>query len=145
MDAEKYSVGPCPIARALVRVGDAWSLLILRNASYGLTRFDQFQKQLEIAPNILSRRLAGLVTAGLLEKRRYSQRPPRDDYVLTESGRDFLPILAAIGAWGARHCGAGPTSYLADAATGVRIDPVVIDRATGRPLAEIEKSLVIPD
>ena len=72
MDTEKFSEGPCPVARALIRVGDAWSMLILRDAGYGRTRFDQFRQSLGIAPNILTRRLAALTEAGLLEKRRYS-------------------------------------------------------------------------
>src|SRR3546814_9216212 len=79
----------CPIARSLDRVGEWWSILILRDAFAGLTRFDQFQKSLGIAPNMLSRRLNGLVESGLLERRRYNERPPRDEYVLTEVGRDF--------------------------------------------------------
>jgi DNA-binding HxlR family transcriptional regulator len=144
MDAEKYSAGPCPVARALLRVGDAWSMMILRDASYGRTRFDQFLKSLGIAPNILTRRLAGLVEAGLLEKSRYSEHPPRDEYLLTERGRDFLPVLLAIAAWGTKHFGEGGVSCVVDAETGAAIDPVIVDRATGRPVAEIEKKLVLP-
>lgn len=71
MDNDKFLHGTCSIARALTQVGDAWSMLILRDAALGLTRFDQFQKNLGIAPNILTRRLAGLIEAGVLEKRRY--------------------------------------------------------------------------
>ena len=65
----------CPIARSLERVGEWWSILILRDALRGLTRFDEFQKNLGIAPNMLTRRLNGLVAAGLLERRRYSEGP----------------------------------------------------------------------
>ncbi|HEY0270609.1 MAG TPA: helix-turn-helix domain-containing protein [Sphingomonas sp.] len=144
MDTARYSDGPCPVARALLRVGDAWSMMILRNASYGQTRFDQFQKGLAIAPNILTRRLAGLVEAGLLEKSRYCEHPPRDEYLLTARGRDFLPILAAIGAWGGRHFGEGALSHFIDATTGAALDPVVVDRATGRPFAGIDTRLVMP-
>jgi DNA-binding HxlR family transcriptional regulator len=144
MDIEKLSAGPCPVARALTRVGDTWSMLILRDAGYGSTRFDQFRTSLGIAPNILTRRLAALTEAGLLEKRRYSERPPRDEYVLTERGRDFLPVLAAIGAWGRQHFGRGGTSHVIDAETGELIDPVVVDRATGRPLGAIRTRLVLP-
>src|SRR5213083_2592258 len=99
MDAEKYADDPCPIARGLCRVGDAWSMLILRDAGAGATRFDQFQKNLGIAPNILTRRLAALTEAGLLERRRYSERPPRYEYVLTARGRDFRPVVVALFAW----------------------------------------------
>ncbi len=144
MDAEKFSQGTCPVARALLRVGDAWSMMILRDAGYGARRFDQFRTSLGIAPNILTRRLAALTKHGLLEKRRYSDRPPRDEYVLTAKGRDFLPILAAIGAWGRRHHGEGGTSYLADANTGVALEPIVVDKVSGRPLAQIRSKLVLP-
>src|SRR5271166_5905939 len=86
----------CPIARSLDRVGEWWSILILRDASLGLTRFDEFQESLGIAPNILTRRLKALVEAGLLERGRKSERPPGDEYVLTEAGRDFRPVLWAL-------------------------------------------------
>ena len=86
---EKLREMPCPIARGLERVGEWWSILILRDAFGGLTRFDEFQKSLGIAPNMLTRRLAALVEAGMLERRRYNERPPRDEYVLTERGRDL--------------------------------------------------------
>jgi DNA-binding HxlR family transcriptional regulator len=103
MDAQKFIDGPCPIARGLHRIGDMWSMLILRNAGAGQTRFDQFQKELGIAPNILTRRLSALVAEGLLERKRYSEKPPRYEYVMTRSGRDFLPVLYALGEWGACH------------------------------------------
>src|SRR6187431_2939241 len=86
----------CPIARSLERVGEWWNILILRDALRGSTRFDQFQKSLKIAPNMLTRRLHGLVEAGLLERRRYSEHPPRDEYRLTDRGRDFRPVLIAM-------------------------------------------------
>jgi len=119
--------------------------MILRDAGYGATRFDQFRQSLGIAPNILTRRLAALTADGLLEKRRYSQHPPRDEYILTAKGRDFLPILAVIGAWGQKHHGEGGTSQIADAETGALVDAVVVDRHTGRPLGTFETRLVSPD
>lgn len=145
MDTEKYSAGPCPLARALLRVGDAWSMMILRDAGFGATRFDQFRTSLGIAPNILTKRLAALTEDGLLEKRRYSQRPPRDEYVLTERGRDLLPILSALGAWGRRHFGEGCLNVMTDGATGAEIEPLVVDRISGTPLAELELRMVEPD
>jgi len=107
MDTEKLSWGVCPVGRGLARAGDAWSMLILRDAGLGQTRFDDFQKGLGIAPNILTKRLAALVEAGLLERRRYNDRPPRDEYVLTEAGRDYLPVLQALGGWARKHFGEG--------------------------------------
>lgn len=124
---------PCPIARSLACMGDAWSMLILRDAAFGLTRFDQFRTSLGIAPSILTKRLAVLTEEGLLEKRRYSERPPRDEYVLTDAGRDFLPVLVMIGAWGRKHRGEGMTRHV-DAETGKEVKPVAIDAVTGTPI-----------
>ena len=127
----------CPIARSLERVGEWWSILILRDAFHGLTRFEQFQNSLDIAPNMLTRRLNTLVESGLLERRRYSEHPPRDEYVLTPRGRDFRPVLLALLAWGNRHFAPeGRSVILIDAETGREADPVLVDRATGRPVAE---------
>ena len=100
MQRKSFGDMPCPIARSLERVGEWWSILILRDAFAGMTRFDEFQKSLGIAPNMLTRRLAALVEAGMLERRRYSERPPRHEYVLTERGRDFRPVLMALLTWG---------------------------------------------
>jgi DNA-binding HxlR family transcriptional regulator len=128
---------PCPIARSLERVGEWWSMLILRDALHGFTRFDQFQKSLGIAPNMLTRRLNALVEAGLLERRRYSEHPPRDEYVLTARGRDFRPVIVALLAWGNKHFAPeGASVLLVDALTGVAADPMLVDRRTGRPLEE---------
>jgi len=129
----------CPIARSLERVGEWWSILILRDALHGMTRFDQFQKSLGIAPNMLTRRLNALVDAGLLERRRYSERPPRDEYVATARGRDFRPVLVALLAWGNKHFAPeGPSVLLVDTETGAAIDPILVDRASGRPIKEPE-------
>jgi DNA-binding HxlR family transcriptional regulator len=137
MRRKSFSYMQCPIARSLERVGEWWSILILRDASLGLTRFDEFQESLGIAPNILTRRLNALVEAGLLERRRYSERPPRDEYVLTQAGRDFRPVLWALLAWGNKHFAPdGPSVVVVDSETGEVADPVLVDRKSGRPLIE---------
>jgi len=136
MRRKSFSYMQCPIARSLERVGEWWSILILRDASLGLTRFDEFQESLGIAPNILTRRLKALVEAGLLERRRYSERPPRDEYVLTQAGRDFRPVLWALLAWGNKHFAPeGASVVVVDSKTGVEADPVLVDRNSGRLLA----------
>lgn len=145
MDRVKYESGPCATARALTRVGDGWSMMILRDAGLGSTRFDEFQRSLGIAPNILTSRLARLVADGLLEKRRYSDRPVRHEYVLTESGRDFLPILQALGAWGARHFGGGAMTRPFEKDTGRQIEPVIVDRETGLPLSALRFAMLLPE
>jgi DNA-binding HxlR family transcriptional regulator len=133
MQRKSFSDMQCPIARSLERVGEWWSILILRDAFQGLTQFDQFQKSLGIAPNMLTRRLNSLVETGLLQRRRYSEHPPRDEYVLTERGRDFRPVLWALLAWGNKHFAPeGPSVLVVDAATGKSADPVLVDRKTGK-------------
>ena len=114
----------CPIARSLDRVGEWWSILILRDASKGATRFEQFQKNLDIAPNTLTRRLNALVEAGLLERHRYCERPPRDEYRLTQAGRDFRPVLWALLAWGNKHFAPeGASVVVVDSETNQVADP----------------------
>jgi DNA-binding HxlR family transcriptional regulator len=136
MQRKSFEGMRCPIARSLERVGEWWSMLILRDAFNGLTRFDEFQRHLGIAPNMLARRLATLVDSGLLERRRYSERPPRDEYVLTERGRDFHDVLLALLSFGNRHFAPeGESVVIVDSVTGVRADPVLVDRRSGRPLA----------
>jgi|SRR5580658_327366 DNA-binding HxlR family transcriptional regulator len=137
MQRKRFDTMPCPIARSLERVGEWWSILILRDALHGMTRFDQFQKSLDIAPNMLARRLNGLVESGLLERRRYSERPPRDEYLLTARGRDFRPVLWALLAWGNRHFAPeGASVQLVDSATGRAADPILTDRLSGQILDE---------
>jgi DNA-binding HxlR family transcriptional regulator len=131
MNSEKIYEDPCPIARSLTFAGDGWSLLILRDAHAGLTRFDQFRKSLGIAPTILTRRLAVLMEEGLLEKRRYSEHPPREEYLLTPAGQDFLPVLFMIGAWGRQYRGGGKLTRFFDAEAGTEIKAVAVDEVTG--------------
>ena len=114
-------------------------MLIMRDALHGFTRFEQFRDSLSIAPNMLTRRLNALVEAGLLERRRYSEHPPRDEYLPTARGRDFRPVLLALLAWGNRHfTPEGRCVELIDARTGTPIDPVLVDPASGRPIKEPE-------
>jgi DNA-binding HxlR family transcriptional regulator len=137
MQRKSFGNMQCPIARSLERVGEWWSILILRDAFHGLTRFDEFQKNLDIAPNILSRRLNALVDGGMLERRRYTDHPPRYEYVLTERGRDFRPVLVAMLAWGNKHFAPeGRSVVIVDRETGREADPVLIDRNSGQPVAE---------
>jgi DNA-binding HxlR family transcriptional regulator len=143
MQRTRFATMDCPIARSLDRVGEWWSILILRDALGGMTRFEEFQKSLAIAPNMLTRRLNALVEAGFLARRRYSDHPPRHEYVVTERGRDFRPVLIALLAFGNRHFAPeGASVTIADAKSGAPADPVLIDRVTGRPLVSPEFDLV---
>ena len=121
MKRKSFSKLTCPIARSLEHVGDWWNIMILRDAAYGLSRFDHFQQSLGIAPGMLTRRLDQLVKAGLMKKRRYSSQPPRHEYVLTDSGDGFREVLFALMAFG--------SAFFGTAGQGV----LVVDRKTGRP------------
>ena len=137
MQRKSFGKMACPIARSLERIGEWWSILILRDALHGFTRFDEFQKSLGIAPNMLTRRLGALVDAGLLERRRYSERPPRYEYILTDRGRDFRPVIVAMFAWGNKHFAPeGASVLLIDQKTRRAAEPVLVDRRSGRPLNE---------
>ncbi len=132
MQRKSFSTMQCPIARGLEHVGEWWSILILRDAFRGLNRFDAFSDSLGIAPNMLARRLNALVEAGLLERHRYTERPPRDEYRLTQRGRDFRPVMLAMLAFGNQHF--PPDNYdvrLVNTATGAAVQPLLVDPATG--------------
>jgi DNA-binding HxlR family transcriptional regulator len=143
MQRTRFSTTDCPIARSLDRVGEWWSMLILRDALGGMTRFEEFQKSLAIAPNMLTRRLNALVDAGFLVRRRYSEHPPRHEYVLTDRGRDFRPVLLALLAFGNRHFAPeGASVTLIETESGAPAEPILVDRLTGRPLVSPEFELV---
>ena len=112
----------CGIARSLQILGEKWALLIVREAMWGRTRFSEFRAQLGVAPDILADRLTKLVAAGILERRTYQDEGARErpEYVLTGAGRDLLPVLAALAAWGDEHrpIDAGPATTYTNATTG---------------------------
>ena len=144
MRRKSFETMQCPIARSLERVGEWWSMLILRDALSGVTRFDAFEASLKIAPNMLTRRLNALVEDGLLERRLYNERPPRYEYVPTARGRDFLPVLLALAAFGNRQFAPAGEEVvqIVDLDTGRTVDPVYVDRATGDVLSESRLAFV---
>ena len=111
----------CSVARTLELVGERWSLLIVRDAFLGLSRFDELQRSLGVAPNILATRLDRLTEAGIMEKRRYSERPERFDYTLTAKGRDLYPVIAALMEWGDRYVSPMPPRLVTHRADGGRV------------------------
>jgi DNA-binding HxlR family transcriptional regulator len=129
---KSFDTMQCPIARGLEHVGEWWTILILRDAFRGMRRFDEFRDSLGIAPTMLTKRLNGLVQAGLLQRQPYNDHPPRDEYVLTEKGRDFRPVLLAMMAFGNRHFPPDlQTVRIVNQQTGQPVDPVLVDPATG--------------
>jgi DNA-binding HxlR family transcriptional regulator len=121
----------CSIARTLEVVGDKWSLLVVREAFWGRTRFGEFRERLGVAPDILADRLRKLVEWGIFDVRAYreSGSRPRDEYVLTDRGRDLAPVLAALTAWGDTHRPTphGPASSFVDSASGRAVTASLVD------------------
>jgi DNA-binding HxlR family transcriptional regulator len=133
----------CPIARSLERVGEWWSMLILRDALHGFTRFEEFRESLDIAPNILTTRLSKLVEAGMLERRQYSEHPPRYEYVPTQRARDFRPVLLSLMAFGNKHFAPeGAMVEVINTKTGKPANIGVFDRQTGKPIAAPDYAMV---
>ncbi|GAA2480942.1 helix-turn-helix domain-containing protein [Actinocorallia cavernae] len=129
----------CPLSTTAQHVGEWWTLLLLHDAFDGYTRFDQFQRNLNISTSMLTARLKTLVEDGLLERRLYQDKPPRYEYVLTERGRSLRPVIVALAAWGNRHLAPQERSMiLVDAASGEEVEPAVVDTRTGRSLDDSE-------
>jgi DNA-binding HxlR family transcriptional regulator len=128
---------PCSIARALSVVGDRWTLLVLREAFQGASRFEEFRNRLGIARNILSARLRGLVDEGVLEMVAYQNRPVRHEYRLTDAGRDLYPVMLALMAWGDRWRAGGepPPLTLIHRRCGHPVTPAVVCPDCGEPLS----------
>ena len=132
----EFAEWPCSLARAIDVFGDSWTLLIVRDAMQGLSRFDEFQRSLHIARNTLSDRLTRLVDAGIMTKRFYRDNPPRYEYLLTEMGRDFFPVLAAMLAWGDKWLddGGGAPVTLWHHEPGHGIESQVVCTRCGEPV-----------
>src|SRR4051794_28440079 len=102
MDVRDFPRDSCAVGAALTHLGDRWTLLVLREAFFGVRRFEELRRNTGAAKNILADRLARLVEAGILERRRYSERPPRDEYRLTEKGIELWPVIMALARWGGK-------------------------------------------
>ena len=125
-----YEGQDCSIARTLEIVGERWTLLIIRDASLGLRRFEQFQENLGIARNILTDRLGRLVDEGILERVRYSERPERHEYRLTEKGRDLNLALAGLRQWGDAYLSEKPPRILRRKSDGRRVVAAFVPEGT---------------
>lgn len=127
----------CAIARSLDILGDWWTLLIVRDALGGLRRFGEFQRSLGAAKNILTTRLKALVAEGILELAPVSPSSAYQEYVLTDKGRDLVPVLIALGQWSGKHVfAADETPFVpVDEQNRKALKPLVIEASDGRVLA----------
>jgi DNA-binding HxlR family transcriptional regulator len=136
VERTSFSTAPCSIARSLDVLGDWWAPLIIRECLYGVHRFDEIQRWLGIGRNILTRRLGLLVEQGLIERRKYTDRPARFEYHLTEKGYDSAKLLVAMMAFGESwYFGRGKEPiWLFSRETGQRVRPLLVDAVTGEPI-----------
>jgi DNA-binding HxlR family transcriptional regulator len=136
-----YEGQVCSIARALELVGERWTLLIVRDAFLGRRRFDEFRDSLGIASNVLTDRLNRLVDEGILERVRYSERPERFEYRLTEKGADLRVALVALMQWGDRHLVEAPPRVARRRGDGLPVTAALV-AADGALLAGSEVETV---
>ena len=136
MRRTRFDDWPCPIARTTDLIGDWWTPLVMREAFFGVRRFEDFQTRLGIPRASLTQRLGRLVEEGMLERVRYEEHPPRDEYRLTDKGRAFWDVLAAMWRFGEDWLFGEPgaTIELVDRETREPIHPKVVDERTGQPL-----------
>jgi DNA-binding HxlR family transcriptional regulator len=126
----------CSVAAALEILGEWWTFLVLRDAFLGVRRFEDFQRRLGIARNVLTTRLQTLVAHGVLDRRRYQERPERFEYRLTDKGLDLYPVLLSLMEWGDRWTGqeGGPPLVLVHRACGHQSAPHMVCDHCGGPV-----------
>lgn len=138
MDRSAFSTENCSVARTLAVVGEKWTLLVLREAFYGVRRFADFQSSLGIARNLLAARLNTLVQEGVLERVPYREpgARARQEYRLTDRGQELFPALVALLQWGDRHLAdaAGPAVLVRHTDCGELVNVVLECTARHRPL-----------
>lgn len=145
MRRTRFDDWPCSIARTVDLVGDWWTPLVMREAFYGARRFEEFQQRLGLSRNVLTQRLERLVDEDMLTRVPYKDRPVRHEYRLTEKGRDFFTVLAAMIRWGDRWLAdpGGPPIELRDRETGLPVSPEVTDATTGQPI-DVRRIIATP-
>jgi DNA-binding HxlR family transcriptional regulator len=132
----------CSIANALAMVGERWSLLIMREAMFGVRRFDEFARNTGASRDILAARLRTLVTAGVLERRQYEEHPPRHEYVATDAGRALSPVLMALMEWGDRYATEGEPPTAWQHTCGADLHPRTDCAHCGKPVDPADLTLV---
>jgi DNA-binding HxlR family transcriptional regulator len=126
----------CSMAHALEAMGDWWSPLVLRDLYLGLRRFDDLADNLGISRNLLAARLRALTEHGIVAREKYQDRPARYEYVLTDAGRELVPILMALTAWGDRWAtpDGGPPIQFRHTGCGTWFTPTVSCPVCGEPV-----------
>lgn len=137
MKPKSFAGMRCSIAGALELIGDRWALLVIRDLSLGLSRYDDLRASTGIPAATLAARLKHLTAGGIIERVRYQERPPRDKYRLTPKGRDLWKVSVALREWGDRWDASGfgqPTVEMVDRDTGRLLVLALVDAETGEPV-----------
>lgn len=144
MRRTSFADSQCPIARTVDLIGDWWTPLVVREAFYGVRRFDDMQQALGIGRNVLTERLRRLVKEGLLARSKYQDHPERFEYHLTEKGQELLPVLATMIQWGEKwlRSSAAPAFFLRHRACGERLHVAVICGECRAPLSARDVEVV---
>jgi DNA-binding HxlR family transcriptional regulator len=124
----------CSVADALAVLGERYALLVAREIRYGHTRFSDIAAATGAPRDVLTARLRALEQAGVIERRLYSERPPRHEYLLTEAGQELHPILLGLKEWGDRHCNPGSEPVVFRHACGAEFHPLTVCAACREPV-----------
>ncbi len=145
MKRTPYKQMNCSVASALEVVGEPWTLLIIRDAYLQVRRFEEFQRHLNIARNILTARLRKLVEYGVFQRVQYQDRPKRFEYRLTEKGAALFPVIVCLNEWGdkfSEKAALGAPLQFEDKKTTAVVKPMLIDTVTSRPI-ELEDIRIV--
>lgn len=144
MKRTSFASMTCSVARSLEQVGDWWTMLLVREAFYGTRRFGEFEANLGIAPNILTKRLVKLVSDGIFEISASNSAGKALEYRLTDKGRALFPVIVALAQWGDEHAvhPKGPPIRIVERATGEPIAKLAITSKDGRPLTPREVTVI---
>jgi DNA-binding HxlR family transcriptional regulator len=139
VERKSFAEMDCSVAQCLEVIGEWWSMLIVRDAFFGVTRFDEFQRNLGISRNVLHQRLEHLVACGVMKKVPYSERPPRSEYRLTPKGRDLWPVLTSMRQWGDHHAAPnGPRVEIVHKGCGAITDVDYVCATCGEPVTAFD-------
>ena len=140
MAEQPLGVRPCSVAAALEVLGERWSLLVIREIGYGVHTFARIAAFTGASRDILADRLRKLEGAGIIERRRYSEHPPRYEYHLTEAGADLRPIVLALKEWGDSHVNPGQEPVVFEHTCGAEFHPLTVCAACRAPVSISERS-----
>lgn len=145
MRRKSFSEMDCPVAQALDVVGDPWTLLIVRDAMWGYSRFGDFHERLGIPRNTLTDRLQRMVDTGIFTRVPYQENPERFDYRLTDKGRSLTPVVLTLARWGEDNADIDTARVtITDRDSGESVAPELVDARSGRSISDLRLRVTSP-